>query len=244
MKLDTQIVDFIQNAARVCKLVGIENMVIDQNIAGGIHSNRTVAVLHQNIPQLPFTQIGLTRLSDLLSRLDIARSQENFSAEATVKPGSDYVFNLMFKAKGTKIDYRCADPTRIEVKRKNNDTPKYKVIYNETVLNMLSKGMSAMSTNKSTDEQFVTLIGNSEGVSFELVDVSNDVFKFVFPEPAEILIPGETTPQFANRYSSKLLLSVLKSNPKGSFEIGVAGSLKIEVSGITTFLVPLSRSGG
>lgn len=233
MKLDTPTINYIVNILRVCKVLDIDSVIIEPGKIRGMHPDKTVALIHaDNVPALPFGSIGLSRLADLQSRLDIASSQEGFFVDVVVKPETAYAFSLTIKAKGTKIDYRCADPIRIEAKRTLNDVMQSKVTLNENVVTMLQKGISAMHAAK------VTLLSNSEGVSFELVDVSNDVFKYAFPEPVESLV-GETDVKFAHKYNAKLLLSVIKDNPTGTFEVGAGGALKILVSGLTVYLAPL-----
>lgn len=238
MKLDTPIINYIVNTLRICKALGIESVILEKDMVRGTHADKTVAVIHvDDVPEFPFESIGLTRLPDLLSRIDIASSQEGFFIDAIAKPDTHYIFSLTIKAKGTKIDYRCADPIRIDAKRKMNDVMKYRITLSEGVVAMLHKGISAMSAEKAS------IISNSEGLSFELVDAANDVFKYSFPTLAESL-DGETDVKFAHRYNAKLLLSVFRDNPTGTFEIGQGGALKIQLSGVTTYLVPLIANKG
>lgn len=232
MKLDTQIVEYIQNVVRVCRLVGIESVIIEEGLVRAIHPDRTVAIIHPNdVPDLPFKSIGLTRLATLQSRLDIVKSQPGYFVEVTTKPGIDYVIALQLIAKGIKVGYRCADPLRIEAKRKFNDGPQFRLTLSEHIVQMLSKGASAMDADK------VTILSNDDGVSFELVDVNNDVFSQSFSQKAEVLV-DDMESKFAHRYPLKLLLSVFKDNPTASFEICGSGAIKILLGGITTYVLP------
>lgn len=82
----------------------------------------------------------------------------------------------------------------------------------------------------------VSIISN-DGVSFELVDVNNDVFKHTFAVDAEPLTE-DTNTKFAHRYPVKILLALFKHNPGGYFSVGAKGILSFPINNLTVFVLP------
>lgn len=231
MKLDTDSATYILNVVKTARLVGIDNIIIEHELVRAMDdSNSVVLFQNENVPDLPFGSIGLTRIDTFMARYDIAKTQENFSIEATVNDGDEFTRSLVMKGKGTKIDYRCANPSNIKAPRQVNDTLKFRVPLTADAVLLLQKGQAAMGAEN------VSIISN-DGVSFELVDVNNDVFKHTFAEDAEALTDDDNT-KFAHRYPAKILLALFKNNPEGSFSIGAKGIMSFPVNGLTVFVLP------
>ena len=233
MKLDTETISYMQNIVNTANMVGIDSIIIEPNLIRAIDENRCV-VLHQteDVEDLPFGSIGLNRISVFTSRLDIAKTQEKFAVEA-VEGDNDYAKSITMKGKGMKIDYRCANPSSIRAPKVIHDTMKYRVDLNADAVLLLQKGQTAMGAPET-----VTIISNKDGVAFELVDVnSNDVFSHTFADKVQAL-NGTTNMTFAHRYPVKVLLTLFKNDPEGSFDVGEKGILHIEVNGLGVYVLP------
>ena len=135
------------------------------------------------------------------------------------------------KAKGIKIDYRCANPVTIQAPKQVNDTLKYSVPLNAEAVMMLQKGQSAMSA------ETVTIVSNNKGVAFEIVDINNDTFSYTFTNDVETLTDDDD-PNFAHRYPVKTLIPLFKQNFDQTFSIGQKGILSISVNGLNLFVLP------
>lgn len=232
MKLDTDSIAYIQKVVKTAQMVNIDNVIIEPNLVRAIDDNKTV-VLFQNkdVPDMNFGAIGLNRIDVFMSRLEVAKTQDDFTMEAIIDNGSEYVRLLTMKGKGLKVDYRCANPTTIQAPRQINDTLKYQVDINAEAVVLLQKGQAAMSA------ETVTIISNKEGVSFQLVDINGDCFDHKFGEAVKTLT-DDTSINFAHRYPVKTLLPLFKYNPDGNFKIGQKGILSISVNGLTVFVLP------
>lgn len=231
MKLDNDTVAYMLNVVKTARMVGIDNIIVEHDLVRAMDDSNSV-VLFQNkgVPDMPFGSIGLTRIDTFMARYDIAKTQEKFTIEAVVHDNEDFTRSLVMKGKGIKIDYRCANPTNIKAPRQVNDTLKFQVPLNAEAVLLLQKGQAAMGAEN------VSIISN-EGVSFELVDVNNDVFKHTFAEDAKSLTDDDNT-KFAHRYPVKTLLALFKNNPEGDFSIGEKGILSFSVNGLTVFVLP------
>jgi len=240
MNLDPTSLKYLQDVVRVCRLVGVDNVAIEPKMIRGMDDDQKVviflndeglAIPNRKVPDFAFGSIGLSRLGVFQTRLDIARTQDKFTIEVVTKPDVPYVQSLVMKATGTKIDYRCMDPTKIKAPKKLNDVMKFRVKINAQAVTLLQKAVAAMSAD------VVTLISNSEGVSFELVDVNKDVFKHTFADDVEVLDDGKGV-SFAHRYPVKTLLSMFKEDPAGTFEVGGKGLLLFPIAGINVYVLP------
>lgn len=230
MKLDKNTVAYIQTVVETAKLVGIDAIIIEPNLVRAIDDNNTV-VINQNkdVPEMPFGSIGMNRLDVFTARYDVAKTQDNFTIEAEVDDGSQFARQIIMKAKGMKIDYRCANPAAIKAPKQVNDVLKYRVpVTTECVVN-LHKAQSAMKA------EVVSIISDA-GVSFELSDLNNDVFKYQFADKVEVLTDGNG--KFAHRYPVKTLLPLLKQNTTGFFEIGAKGIAAFQLNGLKVFVLP------
>jgi len=231
MKLTQDLIDFIETVVKTGQSVNIDNVIIEPDMVRAIDDARTV-VLYQNtnVPEMPFGSIGLNRIGVFLSRLDIAKSQDNFTLDVIVDDDSEYARSITMKGTGTKIDYRCANPTTIQAPRQINDNLVYRIELNAEAVSLLQKGQVAMGSETVT-------IASDDGVSFELTDVNSDAFKHTFSPDVELL-DEDANPAFTHRYPAKTLLALFKQNPDGHFDIGEKGILNINVNGLDIYVLP------
>lgn len=232
MKLDTDSIVYIQNVVKTSQMVDIDNVIIEPGLVRAIDDNKTVVLFQDvDVPDMPFGSIGLNRIDVFMSRLDITKTQEDFNIDAKVDDESKFARSLTMKAKGLKVDYRCANPTTIQAPKQVNDVMKYQIQLNAEAVVLLQKGQSAMAA------ETVTIVSNAEGVKFELVDINDDTFSHMVTTEVKALT-DDTNTTFAYRYPIKTLLPLFKYNPEGFFTIGQKGILSISVNGLTIFVLP------
>lgn len=231
MKLTQDLIDYVETVIKTAQSIGIDNVIIEPDMVRAIDDARTV-VLYQNkdVPDMPFGSVGLNRINALLTRLEIAKTQDNFTVDVVAADDEDYAHFITMKGTGTKIDYRCANPTTIQAPRQINDNLVYRIQMNAEAVSLLQKGQSAMGS------ETVSIISD-DGVSFELTDVSSDTFKHTFAPDVDIL-DEDASPSFTHRYPVKTLLALFKQNPDGYFEIGEKGILSINVNGLDIYVLP------
>ncbi len=232
MKLDTTAIEYIQRVVKTAQMVNIENIIIEPGAVRAIDDNKTV-MLYQNkdVPDFPFGSIGLNRISDFTSRLDIVNGKDSFSVVADVDADSEYVSMLTMKSSGIKVSYRCANPTTILAPKQINDTLKYRIGLNSDAVQLLQKGQAAMGSDD------VAINSSTSGVSFDITDINNDLFEHTFTTEVESLDGDDTI--FVNRYPIKILLPLFKHDPTAYFDIGQKGILRITVHGLSVFVLPL-----
>lgn len=232
MKLDAITLSYIQTVVKTAKLVNIDKIIIEPNMVRAIADDNSVVILEsKDVPELPFGSIGMNRLDVFVSRYELLRTQEKFSVEVDIDEDAGCVRSIIMKAKGTKIDYRCAKPAGIKAPRQINDTLKHRVRLNADSVVLLQKASAAMSS-----PEHITLISN-DGVTLEMSDINNDVFKHTLMEKVETLTP-DASGKFAHRYFVKTLLPLLKQNSDGYFDVGAKGILAFYVNNLTVYVLP------
>lgn len=228
MKVDNEALTLIQTVVKTAQLVDIHDIVIEPGRVRGIDKNRTVVLFQEDsIPELSIGSIGLNRTDTLISRMEIAQSQQNFNVQAVIDDAKGFARSLTLKAKGVKIEYRCGNPTHIKAPRIINDTmiDDVSIPLNAELVDMLQKGVAAM--DKATH---VTIFSNADGVSFELQDDNNDVFDYTFADAIE--------EHFSHKYPVKTLLPLFKHDSESSFEIGHKGILRFMINELGIYVLP------
>lgn len=235
MKISKEITDYIRNAAKVAKLVGIESVAIETNLVRAMDDNKTVVICHTDgVPDLPFDGIGIGRLDVFVSRFSLADGREQFTTEAEVdtRSGQKQVSQLTFKAKNIKVDYRCANSATIKAPKVIKDPMKYEFALTADAVDTLVKAQGAMGV------EYVTIVSDEKkGMCFELVDTNNDVFAFEFSDQA-VSIDEREDSSFVHRYPIKTLISLFKQDSTQTVEVSEKGIMKVTISGLNVFVLP------
>lgn len=234
MVLNDEIIALIKTSVKTAQLVGIDSLIIEEGRIRAIDDDKTVLIYQvDNVPKLPFESIGLNRVNVFTSRLNIVETRKNMTVEAIMN--GDSVQSLLMKGDGTKVDYRCANSRTIRAPKNINKTGtiqfEYRIPLNPEAVMMMVKAQAAMGTD------MVTIVSNESGVSFEMVDSTNDVFSFHFTDDVEF-IGDKIDPSFVYRYPIKTLLSIFKQDTEACFEIANNGFLKYAVNGLDIILLP------
>lgn len=236
--LSPETIKYIERAVNVARLANIDNLIIETGKVRASDEDATVFICHdENIPAFPFGAIGLTRLGVFASRLDIATGIGSAKVEAVIDDSSEtepsFVRSLTFKAKGFKVDYRCANPKTIKAPKSIKDPIHHSCDMNASGVMMMTKGQSAMAADEAV------LVGGKDGVKLEIRDVNSDALVFDICDTVT-LEDGCSTPDFYHRYSIKVITNLFKQNPDGRFYITSKGILKISVDDFTVFVMPRS----
>lgn len=241
MKLSQTSLDYIRNVVSTADLVKIDSIIIEPNRVRGIDENHTVFILHEtNVPDLEVGSIGINRMGVFTSRFDLGKSLSDFNVDAIVEgddPKTSYARSLTMKAKGIKVEYRCANPSVLKAPRIVHDVVKYRIQINPEVLSMMQKGMAAMSTDT------VTFIGAKEGVYIEMSDINADKLTYLITDvihtlPSEDGEDDEDEIDFQYSFQLKTLLPLFKTNPIADIFFTVPeGMLKIVVNDLNVYVL-------
>lgn len=242
MKVDVQSLAYIQNVVKTAQLVKIGNIIIEPNQVRAIDDEKSVVLFQDvDVPDLPFGSIGLNRIDVFMNRFEIAKTMDDFELEAVMpeanpekKDQSKFARALVMKAKGIKIDYRCANPATIQAPKQINDKVKYKVPMNPEAVLLMSKGQSAMSSDE------VTLTSSKDGIVFEMSDINGDTMTHHFADKATVVdksANGKDT-NFTHKYPLKVVLPLLKVSADTPFYLTARGMMKVVVNGLDMYVLP------
>lgn len=231
MKLSPETLAFIQNVVHTAEMVDIDSIIIDPESVRGLSENNTVVLLEKDVPQLEIGSIGLNRTDVFQQRLDVVKELDKFAIDAVVDEDKGFVRSLTMKAKGTKVDYRCANPATIRAPRIINDELSARVEITPEAVKMLQKGASAMGA------ELVEFRSDAEGVSFALVDANSDTFEHSFADAASPL-SKDSDGSFTHKYPVKTLLSLFKDGSVTHFDVGAKGTMLVKVNDLGVYVIP------
>lgn len=221
MKLTSDTINFIKKTINAAKLIGLESIIIEEDMIRGLTDARDAFILQKdNIPDFEFSSMGITRIDILNSRINLA---EDVNVNATVNNDNEWVETLIISKGRTKTEFNCGNPNNISAVKSINDSFDYTINFTEDDVNMLAKAASSVLC-----EDLVSIKSDGQSVSFVLSEFNKDVFQHEF---------FETAFTFANKYSLKILLSLLKRNTTGEFVISKNGILKINVDDFDFYIM-------
>lgn len=225
MKIDPDTLTYIRNVVETGQMVGIDDIIIETGKVRAMNEEKSVVLFQdENVPDMPFN-VGLNRINVFLSRLEVARTQENFAVSVLTDDNDEFARSFTMTGKGFKVDYRCANPKTIRAPKAIADELVHEIQLTPQAVYMLQKGQSAMGSD------MVSLICNEEGISFEFVDANDDKFTHRFTSEGS----SET---FTYKYPIKILLPLFKHDAESTFKIGRKGMLNIVVNNLNIFVLP------
>jgi hypothetical protein len=225
MRLDTDSLNYIKNVVETGQMIGIDNVIIESGQVRAINDEKSVVLFQEeNVPDLGFN-VGLNRVGVFLNRLEVARTQENFSVSIKTDDSGEFARSFTMTGTGFKVDYRCANPKTISAPKKINDELLHEIDLTAQAVYMLQKGQTAMGAD------VVSLICNGEGITFQFVDGNDDKFSHTFTTEG-------SNDSFTYKYPIKILLPLFKHDVENSFKIGRKGMLNIVVNNLNIFVLP------
>ena len=230
MIVDAASLAYIQSVIRTASIVKIGNLVIAPNLVKGADDSKSVIIYQTvGVPAMPFGSIGINRADIFSSRVELAKSAENFSMDATTHTTEPFARALTMKAKGIKIDYRCANPQVIPAPKFFNEQVTHSMKITPEAISIMQRGQAAMSTDE------ISFTGNNDGISFEMSDVTNDALVYKIDD--HILSIDGSEPNFTHKYPIKTIHSLFKANTDGFFHVTSRGLIKVVVNNLDIYVL-------
>ncbi len=248
MQLLTHEIDYIQKIITLAKSVNIENVILEPGKVRAMNNEQTIVLFQdKDVPDMQFGSLGLNRINDFTSRLEVARSQDNFSITATTTgidnnvgydvydpssklPVPMWIRSMIMSGKNIKINFRSASPMTIKAPKVRASAPTFSVDLNPELINMIVKGKVAMKTDE------LTFHGSEDGAVLEMVDINGDAMEYQFADSTHINQLAKI-PEFSYKYPIDSLLKIFKPNPMGTFYITARGQLQYAVDGIDVYVM-------
>lgn len=225
---------YVKRAVAAAACVDIESIIVEPGKVRAVDTNGTVLILHStDVPDFEFGSIGVSRIPTFSSLVNTASSKDNLEVTATTEKmnGVSYIRSLTMKSKGSKIDYRCANPATIRApKALNGADDAFIVVVDPDAIGYLAKGKAALGADEVT-------FNYKDGVlQFELSNINGDKFTQVLSENVVELNP--TLKTFSYKYPLKLISTTLNPSVATKLAITSRGMCHVVVHGFDTFILP------
>lgn len=230
MKLDTKLLQFILKVIQTAQAADIDNVIIEPGRVRGSTDSRAV-IIHtmDNVPDMPFGSIGLSRLSSFTNRLDLAKTTNDYTIDVQITDGDPmWAKSFVFKNKNLQISHRCANPKTITAPKTITDADKLRINITPEHIQMFQQGSNAM---KATE---VFINGCHDGVYMEFIDNTGDKLTYRITDENTA---GESI-IFTHKYSVKTLIKLLKYCQSNTITITKIGLIKLTTDGLTLYIVP------
>ncbi len=221
----------------VANSVGVETLIVTTDLIRGIDEKKTVGIVSKTgAPDLSGKQLAVTRVKQLVSRLNLVAARGPLQVECTQAQAGNDIAALELSSGKSKSQFRCASVDAVKgVPKGFNDVPVWEVTIPATMVAAISQADSAMSSDGLT-------LASKDGktVSVEFIDTNKDTCSLEL-ETEAVSLPGNTATSFAVKYWSKPLLNLLKEASKTAdpkLQIGAGGLTQIEINGFLFFTLP------
>ena len=231
MQISEKNVNQIQTAVNVCRILGIEGVMISEGQIRGTKSSLDAAIispldigLDENI------KIGIGRVDELVKRLGVF---EKSNIELKLNDRNECSV-LTIGTGRSKMQYRCTASSMLRFPKSNDDIPMAEIVLTADEVKHLVKAVNTMGS-----EYVVFQLTRKGEVNVEATDPStNDVFSFVLETPGEVL--GDEN-SFVFNYLSALTMKALSAAQTGDepvkLVIGQTGSMTTTIHNHTVFIM-------
>lgn len=236
-KLDKKELQQLKNIIDTTNSMDMDSIVIDEHSCRARNEGKDVFLIEPslNSSYFNFSKVGLKRLSTLKARMNVFDDSYDLGYEEVTKDTNTYISKLILKRNKTTVEFRCANPAIIDVKKNFLDPMCFSFQLNEETIKLLGKIANAMDTKNVT---FMST--DSKTVNINLSDKDGDALSHVVSETLEI-----TDPSIKNTFSTtiklKTLLTLLRqdrNNKNLILNVSKRGIFNLQVNGLTFYIFP------
>lgn len=231
MKLNNTNVETLKSILSVCKILGVEGVVLDQGMARGAKVSLDSAILTQCDIDIPEgLSLGIGRVDELEKRISMFPGTVDIEG----KSKDDGTVSMLTLSSGkSKVQYRCTSANLMKYPKSNDDQPVAIIKLSKAEVQLAHKAVKTMGA-----ESIVLSISRAGVVKLECMDSSNDKFEVELEQEVEFVEEAEGIVQ---TYLAGLLTNVLDAASKDSEEVtmvlGEAGSITTTIKGHTVLVM-------
>ena len=240
--LNKQSSDIILFAAKYCNLVKIESVFITKDVITAKQDATAVYLVEPgDYSFLDFDTLYIDRISSLAPRLKLFEKSKDFKISAVIKDatnGEKWVQQIILENSKTTLKFNCGNPARLNrnrLPRVINESLHYRVELTKDSLDTLSRGLSAMGAS------IMRLFTRDGEVYCDVKDIEGDKLCHKIAS-SFISLDEESEEDFEYEYTFKTMIPLfkeaMKENPAFDIEITKRGILKLEVSGLSLYVIP------
>jgi hypothetical protein len=232
LKLDPQLLSYIQNVVNTAEALKIDMAIFEQDMVRGADDNVTIFICHtENVPDIPFTALNI-----FSSRVNLVKNIDKFEVDVVVQPATEktpeFARALVMKGSGAKVDYRCGNPNLMKSPKEIKQPFIYKTRMTPEAMAMIQKGQAAFGSDE------VAFIGTDDGVILEIVDSNGDKLNYKFADIHVLDDENDGDPvDFNHKYPIKHLQAMFKNDADKDFYLSARGILRTTVNGLTVYIL-------
>lgn len=237
-KIDSHLVDYIQNVIETAKLLNIESVVIDEDSIRGQNEDGMFILQKDNLPDdMPFSAIGFGNVLSLNSRMNLFTDYSMTYEPKVQKNGYEFPFRIKLKSNTSKtsVDYTCVAPITVRAPKKSNDPISFTFTMDDNSVDMLSRSNSVMRA------ETVLLSAKDNKVLFQICDENSNILEHRITKKLVKVDESEYGETFAFSYKLKNILPILKylAKQEENFEINITyrGFLQLNVNDLEVFIL-------
>ena len=231
MNINTDTLLQIENIIKSAKLVDISEMIISKELIRGINKSKTAFMLSEAELSDDFETLAINRPDVFTSRFNLVKDIDDCKTTAKLKEKDNDTFieQLDFKSKSVKVQYRTCNPAMVTAPKSINDKDTYFIKFSDVDVRTLLKSQASIDTEN------IKLIGNEEGLSYQLTDLSGDNITIDSDSSIDC---DDSKFSFSFNFAQKPFLALLKNSESFEFTLGKKGIFKIKVNNIYFYLLP------
>ena len=232
MKLTHTDIDALKSILAVCKVIGVEGVVLNEGMARGAKPSLDAAILTDSkLSIAPEIRMGIGRVSELEKRISIFPGPVEI--EGKINDAGD-VSMLTLSSGKTKVQFRCTNANLMKYPKSNEDQPVATITFSKIEVQQAQKAAKTLAS-----ENIVLQISRTGVAKLECSDSSNDRFEIELAQEVEFIEDAEGIVQ---TYLASMFVDVLDAACKDSEEVtivlGEAGSITAKVKTHDLLVMP------
>lgn len=235
MQLSSADLSELRAAFAVCRVAGVDAVVVTDNLVRGITATSKMAILSPiSLSISSDIKIGIGRIGELEKRLSIFAD----SATADLKINDNNEVTLItIKSGKSSIQFRCTSERLIKYPKQNDDEPIVSIEASKVEISQISRAVKTLAA-----ETLTVSIGRNGSVKFECSAPTNE--SFVEELDKEATFEGD--PQgIVHTFEGDRLATVLdfasREEDVVTIIFGAAGSATFNVKGHVVVAIPNSN---
>jgi hypothetical protein len=232
MNLTNNDVEQLRAAFQICRVAGIDAVVVTDNQIRGVTPSTKMAVISPASFSFDSTiKLGIGRIGEFEKRLNIFAGA--VEGEGKLNDANE-VSVITLGAGRSKVQFRCTSERLIKYPKANDDDVVATITAKKSEVQQVSRAVKTLGA-----EQLTLAIGRDGAVKFECSSPTNEAFATEFDTKAEF----ESDPQgIVHIYEGDRFATVLDAAARDAEEVtmvlGELGSLTISIKGHTVVALP------
>lgn len=233
MNLNHSDFETLRTMFAVCRIAGVDAVVISEGFARGLSSTGKIALLSPlTLSASETIPIGIGRIGELEKRLSIFGGE--ITGRCSLSADGTTVSSIKIQSGRSSVDFRCTAAKLIPFAKSNADTEDVLIRASRAEISQLARAVKSLNP-----ETLTIALSKSGEVRIECSSDTNERFDTVLTTSAEFLTNAQN---LVNIYEADRLSSLLDAAARDADEVqivlGAGGTLTLSVKGQILVVIP------